>query len=153
MDIVQQGSFSQLKKNQKKHNNNKKTVTISVVLASIRLSWGSASLLKAPIRSKLMGLCSSELIINPLHTAERCCGAGPNNNWLSFNFCPPAARKTNQANAWSRGASQGYPSVLLSWCQGLAPCLWIQQVNLLVLLFSECWWSASGAAAGLLMPN
>lgn len=93
-----------------------------------------------------MGPCSSELIINPLHIAERCCGAGPNSNWLNFNFCPPAARKTNQANAWSRGTSQGYPSVLLSWCQGLAPCLWIQQVNLLVLLclwvLMECIWSS-----------
>lgn len=53
-------------------------------------------------------------------------------DWTSL-ACP-AARKTNQANAWSRGASQGYPSVLLSWCQGLAPCLWLQQVNPLVLL-------------------
>lgn len=69
-------------------------------------------------------------------------GKGHPKDWLNLAFLL-AAGETNQADAGSGGAPQGYPTVLLPWCQGLAPCLWVQQVSALGLLCTMKWcWSA-----------
>lgn len=139
MAIVQQGSLGNFKRKAKHRNNqtnrnhtkNNPAVIIYVVLASTSLSWGRASLCHAQIRTSWWALVLQSSLISLLlrGAVKRALTVA---DWTSI--FSPAAWKTNQADARSGGAPQGYPSVLLSWCQGLAPCLWIQQVNPLVLL-------------------
>lgn len=68
-------------------------------------------------------------------------GKGHSRVWLNLAFLLTAG-ETNQADAGSGGAPQGYPAVLLPWCQGLAPCLWVQQVSAPELLctLEWCWY-------------
>lgn len=114
---------------------------ISFVWAPISVSWSHASLCQAQIQDSLMGPGSQSSSVT-LPTSRA--GKGHPRDWLNLAFLP-AAGETNQADAGSGGAPQGYPAVLLPWCQGLAPCVWVQQVSAPELLCMMEWCCSDAA--------
>lgn len=65
---------------------------------------------------------------------EMCRRANISDSFLTgFSFLTLTVRETHQADEGGWAETQGYPTVLLSRCQRLESCVWIQQVSLFVL--------------------
>lgn len=84
---------------------------------------------------------------------ERCCEAGPNSNWFNFNSSPPQLERPTKQMREAEERLKAIPQFCFPDAKDWLPVSEYNRYILWCSSASQCWCSASGATAGLPMPN